>query len=47
MQREIISLINLIITINLIAHFMACIWHYIGMTTIEYEKNSWILVKNL
>ncbi|CAD8110887.1 unnamed protein product [Paramecium sonneborni] len=47
MQREIISLINLVITINLIAHFMACIWHYIGMTTIENEKNSWILYKNL
>ncbi|CAD8186370.1 unnamed protein product [Paramecium pentaurelia] len=46
-QREIISLINLIITINLIAHFMACIWHYIGITTMEYEKNSWILHKNL
>ncbi|CAD8072120.1 unnamed protein product [Paramecium primaurelia] len=46
-QREIISLINLVITINLIAHFMACIWHYIGMTTIENEKNSWILEKNL
>lgn len=33
--REIVSLVNLLLTVTLIAHFMACLWHYIGMTSME------------
>lgn len=45
--REFVSLFNLLLTINIIAHFMACIWHYIGMSTIKSQNTSWILEKDL
>ncbi|KAM3138826.1 hypothetical protein pb186bvf_009029 [Paramecium bursaria] len=37
-----INLIELIITVLMLAHFMACIWHYVGSRSLQEFDQSWI-----
>ncbi|KAM3127175.1 hypothetical protein pb186bvf_020730 [Paramecium bursaria] len=45
--NEKINLIELIITVSILAHFMACIWYYIGTLSLSYYSESWIIKLNL
>lgn len=42
-SNAIFDLTTLIISIYLFAHMMACIWHYVGLTTEPYYGNSWLI----
>ena len=43
--ESILSLVNLITKILLVAHMMACLWHYLSSSSIDEE--NWIAKKNL
>ena len=42
-----INLLELIITVLMLAHFMACIWYYVGILSHSFYTESWILKLNL
>ncbi|KAM3130500.1 hypothetical protein pb186bvf_017409 [Paramecium bursaria] len=42
-----INLIELILTVLVLAHFMACIWFSVGIYSLNYYDESWILKSNL
>ncbi|CAD8207933.1 unnamed protein product [Paramecium octaurelia] len=43
---ELLKLWKLLFFINLLAHFIACIWHYIGLNTID-ANNNWLDSKQI
>lgn len=43
---ELLKLWKLLFFINLLAHFIACIWHYIGLNTIDGNHN-WLDSKQI
>ncbi|KAM3132196.1 hypothetical protein pb186bvf_015656 [Paramecium bursaria] len=38
-----INLVELIYTVLILAHFMACIWFSVGITSLDYYNESWII----
>ncbi|KAM3130497.1 hypothetical protein pb186bvf_017406 [Paramecium bursaria] len=42
-----INLVELILTVLILAHFMACIWFSVGINSLNYYEESWILKSNL
>ncbi|CAD8108695.1 unnamed protein product [Paramecium primaurelia] len=43
---ELLKLWKLLFFINLLAHFIACIWHYIGLNTID-DNHNWLDSKQI
>ncbi|KAM3130514.1 hypothetical protein pb186bvf_017423 [Paramecium bursaria] len=45
--NEKINLFVLILTVYILAHFMACIWYSVGINSLNYYNESWIIKLNL
>lgn len=39
----ILSLLTLLIYIGFIAHWIACVWHYVGLNSLENGSESWLV----
>lgn len=43
---EIVKLVRLLFLINLLAHFIACIWFFVGKNTVDFD-NNWLDSKGI
>ena len=42
-----LNLVELILTVFILAHFMACIWFSVGIDSLNYYEESWIIKLNI